>query len=335
MLSAGPSVRVSAPCRADLAGGTLDIWPLGVLHPGALTVNMAVPLTVELTADRGGDEGRVDHIGPDRRLRRLGADDAATDLTAAIAFALAPSGGLRVRVERQAPYRSGIGGSSAYGVALACGVAELVGTSRTEAQLVALVRDLEARVLGVPTGEQDHWAAIRGGVNALHLEAGGHRLEPLVVDPDWLRERSTVFYSGIRHRSGMVNWQVIRRRLDGDRETVAAFDAIMQAARACRRALLDRDDGAVAAAIAAEWRARRRLAPEVCPAELERLIAAGLAAGATAVKATGAGGGGSLLVWHEPATRDAIAAALESASDGGRVIAAGAAETGLTVTRES
>ncbi len=29
-----------APCRVDLAGGTLDIWPLYLNHPGAVTVNL-------------------------------------------------------------------------------------------------------------------------------------------------------------------------------------------------------------------------------------------------------------------------------------------------------
>src|SRR6266481_6243575 len=31
-----------APCRVDLAGGTLDIWPLYLHHPQAVTVNFAV-----------------------------------------------------------------------------------------------------------------------------------------------------------------------------------------------------------------------------------------------------------------------------------------------------
>ena len=31
-----------APCRVDLAGGTLDIWPLYLFHPGAVTVNFAI-----------------------------------------------------------------------------------------------------------------------------------------------------------------------------------------------------------------------------------------------------------------------------------------------------
>src|SRR5437588_4945922 len=36
------SCTAEAPCRVDLAGGTMDIWPLYLFHPGAVTVNFAV-----------------------------------------------------------------------------------------------------------------------------------------------------------------------------------------------------------------------------------------------------------------------------------------------------
>ena len=71
-------VRVAAPCRADLAGGTLDIWPIGLLHPGALTVNMALPVEVELVADLDGDADTVLHTSQDGEIRRLGPRDAYT-----------------------------------------------------------------------------------------------------------------------------------------------------------------------------------------------------------------------------------------------------------------
>ena len=35
-------IEARAPTRIDLAGGTLDIWPLYLFHPGALTVNCAI-----------------------------------------------------------------------------------------------------------------------------------------------------------------------------------------------------------------------------------------------------------------------------------------------------
>src|SRR5918911_132328 len=34
----------SAPTRIDLAGGTIDIWPLYLFHPGALTLNAAISI---------------------------------------------------------------------------------------------------------------------------------------------------------------------------------------------------------------------------------------------------------------------------------------------------
>ena len=37
-------VHASAPTRIDLAGGTLDIWPLYLFHDGAQTLNAAISL---------------------------------------------------------------------------------------------------------------------------------------------------------------------------------------------------------------------------------------------------------------------------------------------------
>jgi galactokinase/mevalonate kinase-like predicted kinase len=37
-------IRTSAPTRIDLAGGTIDIWPLYLFHPGAQTLNAAISL---------------------------------------------------------------------------------------------------------------------------------------------------------------------------------------------------------------------------------------------------------------------------------------------------
>jgi D-glycero-alpha-D-manno-heptose-7-phosphate kinase len=37
-------IESTAPPRVDLAGGTIDIWPLYLFHPGATTVNFALSL---------------------------------------------------------------------------------------------------------------------------------------------------------------------------------------------------------------------------------------------------------------------------------------------------
>jgi D-glycero-alpha-D-manno-heptose-7-phosphate kinase len=331
-LSPPRAVNVTAPCRADLAGGTLDIWPVGLLHPGSMTVNAAIPVMVELELRLGGPDGLVDHIGSDGQTHTLSPEHALTDLTAAVAFALMPAGGATVRVRSQAHIGSGLGGSSAYAVALARGLEAVTGSQWRDDALVTLLRDLEARLMSAPTGVQDHWPAICGGVLALHLAPGADVVETLEVKPEWMGDRMTVFDTGVAHHSGMVNWQVIRRRLDGDAETRRRIAVIADAARKCRQALLAVDEAAVGEAIAAEWAARRELAPEVCPPELEAVSAAATEAGATAVKACGAGGGGSLVVWHAAGARPAVIEALEAAAPRGRVVATDVATDGCRVT---
>ncbi|MEN8164228.1 MAG: hypothetical protein ABFS37_08870, partial [Acidobacteriota bacterium] len=157
-------VRAAAPCRADLAGGTLDIWPLGLLHPGALTVNVALPVSVVLDLSDNAAEGVVRHRVIGGPWRELNAGNASEDLTAAVCFHLAPQGGFTVDVLEQAPMGSGLGGSSTYGVTLIRAVAKITGKEFGDEQVVRLVQDLEARLLGTLTGCQDHWAAVRGGI---------------------------------------------------------------------------------------------------------------------------------------------------------------------------
>ena len=85
-----------------------------------------------------------------------------------------------------------------------------------------------------------------------------------------------------------------------------------------RNALAKGDWDAVGRHIATEWDNRKRLAPGVTTPVIDDLIARAAAAGATAAKVCGAGGGGCLFCYGPPAARSAIAAAL--AQGGARVL---------------
>ncbi len=321
-----------APVRADLAGGTLDLWPLYCLHPGSITVNAALARGVRVRLVVGGaPAGSIAFSSPGTAARRLGPEDSAHHLAAAVGFHLAPGGGFAVEVIEQPPVGSGLGASSAFAVALARCCLALAGRRLPLARIVVLLRDLESRVLGVPTGVQDYLPALLGGILALHLDPGGERVERLGTDRTWLADRLIVIYSGITHASGMVNWEVYRARIDGDRRVAARLDEIAAAATACRAALLAGDEVAVGRAIAAEWRARRELAPPVTTAALDAILAAGAAAGALAGKACGAGGGGSVLFWVGPERRRAVRTAALAAAPGAFEVASDLAARGVVV----
>jgi len=311
-------LEVLAPALVDLAGGTLDLWPLYCFHPGSITVNVALHRGVRVRVVPGGaPPGRIRHCSPGSPPLELRRVDSARHLSAAVGFHLLPEGAFSVEVLEQPPVGSGLGASSALAVGLARACLALGSRRVTSSRLATLLRDLEAAVLGAPTGVQDYYPALLGGALAIHLEPGGERVERLPVPLPWIEERLVVVYTGIAHASGMVNWEVYRARVDGDARVAAALEKIAAAAVECRRALVAADGEGVGRAVAVEWDARRRLAPAVTTPALDTIVAAGIAAGALAGKACGAGGGGSLLFWVQPGQRAVVCAAALAAAPAG------------------
>jgi D-glycero-alpha-D-manno-heptose-7-phosphate kinase len=202
----------------------------------------------------------------------------------------------------------------------------------TPAARVRLARDLEARLMKLPTGIQDHYPGQFGGALEIRMAPGGEVVRRLGVDLEALGESLLVVYSGVSHFSAGQNWQVVRRRLDGERESVELFSGIAEAAAELSGALEAGDFPRVGALMAHEWSFRRRLAEGVSTPELERLLAAARERGAWGGKACGAGGGGCLAILCPPERRADVAAALTAA--GGQVLRARPTGEPLAVTAD-
>ena len=310
-------VHASAPTRIDLAGGTLDIWPLYLFHPGAQTVNAAIAQRAACTVSASPDGGL--HIVSEDTGATLRADTwrgLATDgdnrLLAHIVRFFEVDG-VRITTRAASPLGAGIAGSSALNVAVCAALAAWRGVDYPAEQLLTLAMNLEARTLGIPTGVQDYRPACYGGVAAVELGPAGVRRVPLDVDPADLERRLVLAYSGDSRSSGINNWEITRRHIEGDAAVVAHLGRIAGIAAASRDALTRRDWTALARQVTLEWRERQALAPGVTTPAIDRLFAAAAAAGAAAGKVCGAGGGGCVFFLVDPARRDAVRDALAGA----------------------
>ena len=315
-------IATSAPTRIDLAGGTIDIWPLYLFHPGAQTLNAAISLRararIEPRADtrivlRSEDTNRVvdaEHWSelrtqPELRLLSLIAHHFEAH-------------SLTLTTSSQSPAGAGIAGSSALNVAVCAALAEWSGRHYEPEALLQLAMNIEAQTINVPTGLQDYRPAFYGGVSALELGVEGIHRVPLDIDTGELEQRLVLCYTGEPRNSGTNNWEITKRHIDGDRHIFDCFERIRDTAAAMRAALVKGDWDAVGRYIAEEWDNRKRLAPGVTTAAIDDLIARARAAGATAAKVCGAGGGGCMFCYGPPDKRAAIAAAL--AGGGARIL---------------
>jgi D-glycero-alpha-D-manno-heptose-7-phosphate kinase len=151
-----------------------------------------------------------------------------------------------------------------------------------------------------------------GGICALELGVAGVRRVPLDVEARDLEQRLVLCYTGEPRNSGTNNWDIMKRHLDGDSHIYDCFERIRDTASVMRDALERGDWGAVGQAIAEEWENRMRLAPGVTTPRINDLIDRSRQAGALAAKVCGAGGGGCLFCFTDPARRGAVEAALHA-----------------------
>ena len=315
-------LTASAPTRIDLAGGTIDIWPLYLFHEGASTLNAAISLRAHVeVASRPAGGIELRSIDTDRTT--TAPDWQSLDGTSELPLLALLARHYRLQnatltTRGESPAGAGIAGSSALVIAVCGALARWTRASEDPEDLLRVAMNVECQTIKVPTGVQDYRPALYGGIASIELRVDGIHRVGIDIDPHELEQRVTLAYTGAPRNSGTNNWEITKRHTDGDQHIFDCFERIRDTAVAMRGALERGDWDEVGRQIAIEWENRKRLAPGVTTPTIDALIARAQAAGATAAKVCGAGGGGCLFCFGPPAARSAIAAAL--AAGGARLL---------------
>ena len=320
----------------DLAGGTLDIWPLYLYHANAVTVNFAVDCYTSCSLSTRADRRIA------LRSRDLGGEEVFANLAAlqsskryrlpllahVVAF-FAPETGIELSTDSEAPAGAGISGSSSLIITVAAALNKLTEAGYSLEKLREIAQNLEARIIRVPTGAQDYYPAMYGGVSAIELSPAGIARKEIPVDLAELGERIVLAYTGVPRNSGINNWEVTKAHIDGDRRVWRNFDRIAVIACAMRSALERADWSEAGRLLREEWENRRRNAPGISTPLIDRLIAATRRAGAAGAKVCGAGGGGCVVFLAERGAKPAVTAIVER--EGATVLPVQVAPCGVRV----
>ncbi len=333
-------IESSAPTRVDLAGGTIDIWPLYLFHPGAATVNFAISLLASCRIETRSDE-RIILESRDRKVSfetRLSAiedliHEERLELIAKLVHFFKPEVGFHLIADSQAPAGAGLAGSSALSIACIGALNRLVGNRYEERKFITIAANIETTVIRVPAGFQDYYSAFYGSTSCLHFRPDGIRREALKIDEATLERRIAICYTGEPRLSGTNNWDITKRHIDGDPELFTLFDGIRDSSLLMRDALLAHDWQAVSDTMRAAHPNRKRLAPGVTTPQMNLLVERALSNGAEAAKVCGAGGGGCIAFLCAEGRRADVERALRE-EEGVEVLDWKLAREGLVV-RES
>lgn len=337
-------VIAKAPTRIDLAGGTLDLWPIHNLLDKKLTVNIGISLyAVTEVILSSGNNYRI--RSEDQNISEAGSfSDICNSMKLPLIGKLLevlwrpdlPP--IELTTRAQSPAGAGLGGSSALAISVAAALLRarrLLGSpvEATEEQLVAIVQDVESKIIFAPTGCQDYWGAVRGGINLIEFPCGPVRVKTFRSEIlTQLADQMILVFSGKSRASSCNNWSIFRKVFDRDPEILRALNKIGAAAWSCGNALKNGNLDEAIAHSKAEWCLRRGLWPDIETLETKKIDEAALSSGAEFSRICGAGGGGVMIVFANPSSRDRVTTAIQTA--GGTILPAEFGVQGLLVENE-
>ena len=246
-------IHSRAPTRIDLAGGTLDIWPLYLFLNHPLTLNLGIDLFAEATIEETPAPLPGSPDSPKFKGIRLISKDQNAELRFSWdelkqnAIQAPPALELHCRLlkffydqkeklsprksnsnteftlttQARSPAGAGLGGSSTLSIAIIGALAswardsQSIDPAQDGESFIEIVRDVESAVISVPAGLQDYYGAMYGGLQALYWGPGTHRREclPLSLLTE-LENRLLLFYSGKPRNSGINNWNMFKGFID-------------------------------------------------------------------------------------------------------------------------
>jgi D-glycero-alpha-D-manno-heptose-7-phosphate kinase len=323
-----------APTRIDLAGGTIDLWPLYLFHDRTQTINFAIDQYARCRLETR-DDGRYIVESKDREARleansleELRGDEELSLISKLLCF-FKPAVGLNITTDCMAPAGAGLAGSSALNIAVCGALNQLTGRRFPKERLPFIAINIETQVLKVPAGYQDYFPAVYGGVSRIKLDIEGVTREPVETDLDELESRVALCFTGAPRNSGINNWEMYKRHIDRVPDIYERFDKIRDMALGIDQALSANQFDRIGAIFAEEWANRRKLAPGITTEFIDHLIDIAIQHGAESAKVCGAGGGGCVAFYCKPGRKSEVEETLTKA--GGQVIAYNIAREGLSI----
>lgn len=325
-------INRSGSVRVDLLGGTLDLWPINMIVPNVVTLNLATSLKAKVKLKRVNIDG-VEIVSKDyKTTKTFGHQEFTEDnfnnehfgplnFVAQILHHFEATKGMRVELESGSPAGAGLGGSSAMGVTLYAALSEFrmkgLRLDEDKKKAIASVNAIEARILNAgPAGYQDYYPALFGGVLALVPSVSGVEVEQFFNQAlkKSLESRLRLVYSGQTRHSGMNNWEVYKAFFDKDEKVVEGLKEIAKLSHLGLEALKDNRPDDLAELIAQEGKIRKGLFPKIVTPEMQKLednLKKKL--DTVGLKVCGAGGGGCFLIVHPEGKSEIVDEAVQEA----------------------
>ncbi len=323
-------VRSKAPLRLGLAGGGTDVSPYSDRF-GGYVLNASIDLYAHCTIELNHCDSSVVFAALDIGDKFEAELAPAYPLTGSMllhkgvynrivrVFNNGQPLPVKITTWADAPPGSGLGTSSTLVVSIVSAFQELLALPLGEYDVAHLAYEIERLDCGLAGGKQDQYAATFGGFNFMEF----YTQDRVIVNPlrirrnieNELQSSLLLYFTGCSRESARIIDDQVRSVAEdiGDEGgSLAAMHAMKQLAVDMKESLLRGDINGIQEYMRSSWVAKKRMAATITTSEIDHLADAAIACGAKAVKISGAGGGGFMMIFVEPTRKLEVMKALEA-----------------------
>jgi len=301
------------PLRVSFLGGGSDLPTYYQRHGGAV-LSTAIDQSVYVTVSRKFDNAVRVSYSRTEEVRH--ASEVKHPLVREALNMLGIDGGIEITSIADIPAKgTGLGSSSSFTVGLLNALHAYCGR-HVPAEKLALESCLvEIERCGEPIGKQDQYAAAFGGFNFIRFHPDERvEVNKIICSPSAissLQDRLMFFYTGIT-RSASALLQRQSQEMATDVRKSQAMANIVQLAEEAYTELCAGNVSTLGEMLHDAWQIKKRLTNGISNTTIDDAYQAAIDAGAKGGKLLGAGGGGFLMLYAEPAHHDEIRRALIS-----------------------
>jgi D-glycero-alpha-D-manno-heptose-7-phosphate kinase len=299
------------PLRVSFLGGGSDLPSYYRRHGGAV-LSTAIDQSVYVTVSRKFDNAvRVSYS---RTEEVAHASEIAHPLVREALAMLKIAGGIEITSIADIPAKgTGLGSSSSFTVGLLNALHAYCGRHVPAEKLALESCLIEIERCGEPIGKQDQYAAAFGGFNFIRFHADERvEVNKVVCSPSVissLQDRLLFFYTGMtRSTSELLQRQ--SQEMAADQCKLRAMADMVRLAETAYAELCAGDAASLGEMLHDAWQIKKRLTNGISNTVVDDAYQAAIGAGAKGGKLLGAGGGGFLMLYAEPARHDEIRRAL-------------------------
>jgi len=317
-------IQSKAPLRLGLAGGGTDVSPYSDLFGGAI-LNATISLYAYTTIIPRND-GKIVFNLEDRDKTYIFDSveqlpiNGEIDLLKAIYnrvvkdFHHKPLS-FEISTYVDAPAGSGLGTSSTLVVSVLGAFAEWLSLPLGEYDLAHLAYSIEREDMAMAGGRQDQYAAAFGGFNYMEFYAQDKVIiNPLRIKSKIINELSRniiLYYTETSRESSNIIMEQQKNVKAQNARSIEAMHKLKEQAILMKEALLKENLDEIGNILNLGWQFKKQMATGISTTFFEELYEAGIKAGASGGKISGAGGGGFIFFYCPENTRYTVVNALQ------------------------